>query len=145
MKNKLVYILLVSLFCGVGCAKKETEVQRAHRDGILLVGIGPDPEGLDPHCVSGVTEQNVLRSLFEGLVKPHPKTLEPEPGIGERWTISTDGLRYTFYLRSNATWSNGDKLRAEDFVFSFQRLLTPAMGTLGATSFFCNQKRKKVL
>ena len=143
MKNKLVYLVLVTFLGLLGCSKKETEVQRAHRDGILLVGIGPDPEGLDPHCVSGVTEQNVLRSLFEGLVKPHPKTLEPKPGIAERWTISTDGLRYTFYLRSNATWSNGDKLRAEDLVFSFQRLLTPAMGASGATSFFVIKNAKQ--
>ena len=143
MQIKLVYIVLISLLGLLGCSKKETEVQRAYRDGILLVGIGPDPEGLDPHCISGVTEQNVLRSLFEGLVKPHPKTLEPEPGVAERWTVSTDGLRYTFYLRPNATWSNGDKIEAEDFLFSFQRLLTPAVGASGATSFFVIKNAKQ--
>lgn len=136
MKIKYFLLLLISLFLA-GCGQKHVrDIDKAREKGILLVGIGPDPEGLDPHCVNGVTAQNVLRSLFEGLVKPHEETLEASPGVAETWTISEDGLKYSFNLRKNARWSNGDPLNAHDFVFSFQRLLTPALGAPGATSFF---------
>ncbi len=143
MQIKLIYFIFISLLGLVGCSKKETELQSAYKKGILLVGIGPDPEGLDPHCVTGVTEYNVLRSLFEGLVKPHPKTLEPEPGVADNWSISPNGLHYSFHLRPNAFWSNGESITADDFVFSFQRLLTPSIGALGATSFFVIKNAKK--
>lgn len=139
MRNKN-YICLFSSILGLllsGCGlSKTSDIDKAQKQGILLMGIGPDPETLDPQCSTGVTEQNVLRALFEGLVKPHPKTVEPEPGIAERWTVSEDGLTYTFYLRNNALWTNGDPLTAEDFVFSFQRLLTPEIASPGASSFF---------
>ena len=84
MKNKN-YIYLFSSILGLlisGCGlSKTSDIDKAKKQGILLMGIGPDPETLDPQCSTGVTEQNVLRALFEGLVKPHPKTVEPEPGI----------------------------------------------------------------
>ncbi len=128
----LVLCLLLSA-CGRQAIK---EADTARQKGWLLVGIGPDPEGLDPQCVSGVTEQNVLRSLFEGLVKPDPKTSEPRPGVATSWDISDDGLTYRFFLRSEARWSNGEPLTANDFVFSFQRLLTQEIGSPGAHSFF---------
>ena len=136
MKIEHFLWLFISLFLA-GCGQKPTrDIDKANKEGVLLVGIGPDPEGLDPHCVNGVTAQNVLRSLFEGLVKPDEKTLEAIPGVAESWTISDDGLIYTFHLRKNARWSNGDPLNAYDFVFSFQRLLTPALAAPGAASFF---------
>lgn len=143
MKIKHFLLLLISLSL-VSCEKKSTrDIDKAKQEGILLVGIGPDPEGLDPHCVNGVTAQNVLRSLFEGLIKPHEKTLEACPGVAESWTVSDDGLIYTFNLRKNARWSNGDPLNANDFVFSFQRLLTPSLGASGASSFFVIKNAEK--
>lgn len=136
MKNKYFWLGFVALLFLGGCGQHQRDIDKAKKDGILLVGIGPDPEGLDPHCVSGVTEQNVLRSLFEGLVKPQEETLEACPGVAESWTISDDGLIYTFNLRRNAHWSNGDTVTAQDFVFSFQRLLTSELGAPGASTFF---------
>ncbi len=145
MKNKTWILLFASTFSLLlsGCEFFKTkEIDKAKKAGILLVGIGPDPETLDPQCATGVTEQNVLRALFEGLVKPHPETIEPRPGVAKRWSISEDGLIYTFYLRKNAHWSNGDPLTAEDFVFSFQRLLTQEIASPGATSFFTIKNAK---
>ncbi|MDR0755546.1 MAG: peptide ABC transporter substrate-binding protein [Puniceicoccales bacterium] len=126
----------------VGCQSKKplTEVEQANKAGILLVGIGPDPEGFDPQWVTGVTEQNVLRSLFEGLVIPDPKTLEPKPGVAERWEIQ--GNRYVFHLRRNARWNNEEPLTAHDFVFTFQRLLTPQLAAPNASTFFAIKNAK---
>ncbi|MBK7643593.1 MAG: peptide ABC transporter substrate-binding protein [Planctomycetes bacterium] len=80
---------------------------------------------LDPASVTGVPEMKVLRFLYEGLLVEDPDTLEPRPGVARSWEVSPDGLRYTFHLREDARWSNGDPLTAEDFVYSFRRLLDP--------------------
>lgn len=65
-------------------------------------------------------------SLFEGLVLLDPDGgEEPLPGVAESWDISDDGLTYTFHLRDNAQWSNGDPVTAEDFVWNWKRSLTP--------------------
>ena len=130
-------LFLACCFALSACERSSMkEVDVACRDGLLLVGIGPDPEGLDPQCVSGVTEQNVLRSLFEGLIKPDSKTLEPQPGVATSWVISEDGLTYRFFLRKDAHWSNGDLVTANDFVFAFQRLLTQEVCSPEVHSFF---------
>ena len=85
-----------------------------------------EPETLDPGLMTGIWEQTIVLALFEGLTVLHPKTLEPLPGVARSWKIEEGGLRYTFNLRSNAKWSNGQVVTAFDFVRSWQRLLTPA-------------------
>lgn len=97
----------------------------AKADNVLRLGNGDEPQALDPHLVAGVMEQNILMSLLEGLATEDPRTLQPVPGAAERWEISPDGTVYTFYLRENGRWSNGDPVTAEDFRFSFERLLSP--------------------
>lgn len=86
---------------------------------------GTEVQTLDPATVTGVPEGRVIRALFEGLVVKHPETLEPVPGVAERWEVSEDGLVYTFHLRKDAKWTNGDVVDADDFMFSFERFLNP--------------------
>ena len=86
-----------------------------------------EPETLDQHLTSTVYESNILRDLYESLVIDDAKALVA-PGAAESWTVSDDGLVYTFALRANAKWSNGDDLTADDFVYSYQRILDPATG-----------------
>lgn len=105
-----------------------TRVEQGNLDGVLHFGNGVEPEGLDPHIVTGVSENKIISALFEGLVSKDPYTLEPVPGVAETWDISDDGMIYTFHLRDNAKWSNGDTVTAEDFVWSWKRLLTPELG-----------------
>lgn len=64
-------------------------------------------------------------ALFEGLTSINPYTLKAEPGVAKRWHISEDGLIYTFFLRADARWSNGDPITAEDYRWSWQRELAP--------------------
>lgn len=92
---------------------------------VLNLGNGTEPKDLDPHTVTGIPESNIVQSLFEGLVGKDPQTLEPVPGVAERWKISRDGRTYTFYLRKNAKWNNGEDLTAIDFIYSWKRLLDP--------------------
>ncbi|MAF66121.1 MAG: hypothetical protein CMJ84_10760 [Planctomycetes bacterium] len=86
---------------------------------------GTEVTTLDPATVSGVPEGRIIRALFEGLCVKHPSTLEPLPGAAERWSVSEDRTVYTFHIRENAHWSNGDPLTAHDFVFSWERVLNP--------------------
>jgi oligopeptide transport system substrate-binding protein len=85
-------------------------------------------QDLDPQIVNGVGEFNVISALLEGLVSEDPRDLHPVPGVAERWDISADGRTYTFYLRHNARWSNGDSVMARDFIESYHRILSPGLG-----------------
>ncbi|MEZ6187447.1 MAG: peptide ABC transporter substrate-binding protein [Planctomycetota bacterium] len=97
---------------------------------------GAEPETLDPHLATGVPEGRLLDALFEGLVTLHPETLEPVPGVAESWEVSEDGTVYTFTLRKDAKWSNGEVVTAKDFFRSWKRGLTPATASQYAYMFF---------
>ncbi|MFC3099822.1 peptide ABC transporter substrate-binding protein [Altererythrobacter lauratis] len=105
-----------------------TEADRAVEEGILLIGNGSEPKGLDPHLVTGVPESQLLRALMEGLVAPDPvDDLAPAPAMAESWESNADFTVWTFTLRE-AKWTNGDPVTAGDFVYSWQRILSPALG-----------------
>jgi oligopeptide transport system substrate-binding protein len=95
---------------------------------IIHRGNGSQPQGLDPHLTEGVPSANVQRDLFESLVVEAPDG-SSVPGNAERWDITEDGLIYTFSLRQNARWSNGDPVTANDWVYSLRRAVTPATGS----------------
>lgn len=119
----------LAVIAATGCGHRESPVEQGARDQILHLGNGAEPAELDPHLVTGVPEHNVMSALLEGLVSPDPKDLHPLPGAAESWEISPDGNVYTFHLRKNGKWSNGEPLTAQDFVDSYQRILTPAIAS----------------
>lgn len=82
-----------------------------------------EPQSLDPHQITGVPEINVMRDLFEGLVETDEKGAIV-PAAAESWE-SADNRTWTFKLRSDANWSNGEPVTAEDFVYSWRRLVDP--------------------
>ncbi|WP_409146174.1 peptide ABC transporter substrate-binding protein [Pseudoxanthobacter sp. M-2] len=98
-------------------------------------GNSADPESLDPHKTSTVYEAHILRDLFEGLVM-QDGTSDLVPGAAESWTVSDDGTVYTFKIRDDAVWSNGDPVTAEDFVYSLRRLQDPATGAEYASMLY---------
>lgn len=122
-----------------GCAKRETDVQRGNREQILHRGIGPDLADLDPHLATQAGSYHVLSALFEGLVTEDPVDLHPVPGVAERWELSVDGLTCTFFLRADAKWSNGEPVTARDFIASWRRILTPALGADNANLLYVIQ------
>ncbi|MFC7333678.1 peptide ABC transporter substrate-binding protein [Rhodocista pekingensis] len=91
---------------------------------VMYRGNGSEPETLDPHKSSGVPESFIQFDLFDGLLIPDGKG-GLVPGAAERWEMSEDGTVYTFHLRRNARWSDGTPVTAEDWVFSWKRLLDP--------------------
>lgn len=95
----------------------------------LHVGIGGEPGELDPHIINAPPDYQAINAFFEGLTMNDPVTLGPRPAVAERWDVSADGLTYTFHLRPNARWSNGDAFTSADFVYSFRRALSPGLGS----------------
>ena len=106
----------------------------AQAESVYRRGEAGDPSTFDPQKTSTVIEADVLYDLFEGLL-----TYDADgaliPGAAESWSRSADGLTYVFKLRE-ARWSNGDPVRASDFVFSFRRLLDPATGAQYANLYY---------
>lgn len=95
---------------------------------------GAEPPSLDPTLGSGTMAAPMLSDLVEGLVARTP-AIRPMPGAAESWTVSDDGLTYTFRLRAGLRWSDGTPLAADDFVYSYRRLLDPATAAPSAGLF----------
>lgn len=110
------------------CGESSTQTAangRADEAGlnVLHYGNGAEPLSLDPHFIQGAWEDQIVGDLMTGLVAEDAKG-EPIPGTAESWETSPDGLTWTFHLRESV-WSDGEPVTAGDFVFSFQRILTP--------------------
>ncbi len=97
-------------------------------NAVLVRGGGPEPDSLDPQKARGFEAQSILRDLCEGLTTLDPKA-RVAPGVAREWNASLDGLTYTFALRRDAHWSNGDRVVAADFVAGLRRLVDPATGS----------------
>jgi oligopeptide transport system substrate-binding protein len=92
---------------------------------VLHRGNGAEPQTLDPHRGEGVPSSNLHRDLFEGLTIEAPDG-QVIPGVAQSWEISADGTVYTFTLRTDARWSNGDPVTAYDFEYGLRRSVDPA-------------------
>ncbi|HWA77460.1 MAG TPA: peptide ABC transporter substrate-binding protein [Polyangiaceae bacterium] len=90
---------------------------------------GTEPKTLDPSAMTGEPEGRIAEGLFEGLTRLEARTLRPVPGVAESWDVSPDGKRYVFHLREAARWSDGRKVTASDFAYSWRRLQDPAFGS----------------
>lgn len=103
----------------------------ARAESVLRIGNGPEPETLDPQRSVNIQENQILQSLFEGLLTVDAAG-RPVPGAAESWTVSEDGLTWRFTLRAGAKWSDGSDLTAEDFVYGWRRAVDPATRPLFA-------------
>ncbi len=98
------------------------------RAELALVG-GGEPRTLDPALMTGQIEGRVAAAVFEGLMRRDGATLAPVPGVAESVEVDPAGTVYTFHLRADARWSDGTAVSAEDFVWSWRRLLSPDLGS----------------
>jgi oligopeptide transport system substrate-binding protein len=124
-------LLLAALGLGLALAGRG-RIERAD----LVFDNGSEVETLDPSAVTAQADGRVASALFEGLTVKDPRTLEPLPGAAESWELAQDGLALTFRLRE-ARWSNGDPLGAEDFLWSWRRLLEPETAAPYAYHLWC--------
>lgn len=124
----LAALLLAASAVSLGsCADRESghPDDRASEARILRRGLGGQPGSLDPHRAEDAFSYDVLRDLYEGLLASNPDG-EVVPAVAESWEVGADGKVYTFRLRSNARWSNGDPVIAGEFVAALRRAMDPA-------------------
>jgi oligopeptide transport system substrate-binding protein len=127
--------VVCALLCG--CGKRENLAESGVRTQTLHVGGKSDPRDLDPHLATDTSEFEIIKALMEGLTEMDPATSQPIPGVAKSWDTSADGLTWTFHLRPDARWSNGDPVTAGDFVAGFRRVLTPSLGAEYVQQLFC--------
>ena len=90
---------------------------------VLVVGQIAEPQSLDPQVSTAANDFRITTNIFEGLVRFKDGTLEVEPALATDWTISDDGLTYTFTLREGVTFHDGTPFNAEAVKFTFDRML----------------------
>ena len=122
----------------------EPEANAFDAANTLRRGNGPEPESLDPQAARTAPATSIVLDLFEGLT-----TLTADGRIvgasAESWTVDEQGLVYTFFLRKNLRWSNGDPVTAEDFVFGLRRLVDPATAAPFAQSMSVLENAPRIL
>lgn len=91
----------------------------------LIINNGSEPTSLDPPIGNDEYSYSILNNVMEGLTRLEKDDPVPAPAMAEDWDVSDDGLTYTFHIREDAVWSNGDPVTAEDFEYSFKRLADP--------------------
>ena len=104
-------------------------LEEANRRKVLLICEGTEPRTLDPQTAQGVPEHHIIMGLMEGLLENDPNDQSKQlPGLADGWEHNEDYSVWTFHLRDNAKWSNGDLVTAQDFIFSYKRILTATFG-----------------
>ena len=135
-KTTLVVVILAGLVL-TSCSKSndsKNNNQTAKNKDTLVVSLKAEPATLDPDISGDAVSNRVINDLFEGLVSSDQSD-NPVPGVAKSWDISKDGKVYTFHLRDDAKWSNGEPVTAEDFVYGLRRELDPATGAGNNTMY----------
>lgn len=122
--------LLALALSSAGCLRRMTPAEAGLASQTLLMGNAAEPADLDPDIVDSWSDSDVDYALFEALTWIDERTSRAIPAAARSWEVSADGLVYTFHLRPDGRWSNGDPVTAEDFAYAFRRILSPGLGAL---------------
>ena len=130
MKKRIVAVMLTvamaaSLLagCGVPKQKNNSDSGKESTEKVFRYGTRTEPTTLDPTKANCIPDSELQNPLVERLVRNVAG--EIKPGCAKEWEVSEDGLVYTFHLNENAKWSDGEQIKAQDFVYSWQRLMNP--------------------
>ena len=136
----LCLLLLLPLFCG-SCEEKE---DTSGTGKSFTWHLSSEPKTLDPQIAQGENAAIVIGALFEGLARLDENG-DPQPGAAESWESSSDNLTFTFHLREDAVWSDGETpVTAADFVYAFQRALAPVTGSPSCDPMLCIRNAAEV-
>ncbi|HHW03358.1 MAG TPA: peptide ABC transporter substrate-binding protein [Thermoanaerobacterales bacterium] len=126
----LLLVILIASTTFVGCGSKNSEekgnAESAGKSQVLTFAQTAEIPSLDPQLQNSMQSFEVTNAIFEGLVRLHDGKVQP--GMAEKWDISSDGKTYTFHLR-DAKWSDGQPVTAYDFEYGIRRLLDPKTGS----------------
>ena len=128
MKRWILVPVVGVLFGVVSCSPR-------HERADLVFINGAEPETLDPALITGQPEGRVVNALFEGLLR-FDRHGRSTPGVAVSWEVSADHLTYTFHLRPDAKWSDGQPVTSRDFVESWRRTLDPVTASAYSYQLF---------
>ena len=117
-----------------GTATTVAEGEEETDGATLIAAQGAEPERFDPHLTTAFASFQVLENVYDTLVQPGAD-LSMEPALATDWTISDDGLTWTFNLREGVTWHNGREFTADDVVYSYERIMDPEVAAANAFRF----------
>ena len=127
--------IVLATACG-GTSGPQSQDLASPDKQVLNVNDGTEPNSYDPTQQTYTYEAGVGREVFETLLKSNKDGTDVQPGAAESYKVSSDGLTYTFTLRSNAKWSDGQAVKAADFVYGYKHLLNPALAAGYVDPFF---------
>lgn len=102
--------------------------QPENAGGTLVLGVTEAPSSLNPLLAGPQPVDSILNAIFEPLAEPHPDTLEAVGVLAESWTVDARGTTWTFNLRQDVTWHDGEPFRSADVVYSLQSYLNADYG-----------------
>ena len=140
--NKLKKICAVALTLALGMSVFVGCGNSASTEGYLIYNLGEDPDTIDPTLNTSVGGSTIISNTFEGLLRldENEKAI---PGVAEKYEVSDDGLVYTFHLREDAKWSDGEAVTANDFKYSWIRALDKNTGSEYAYQLFYIKNAEK--
>lgn len=116
-------------------------ISRIPRDpGILVRNLLDDPPHLNPQTNTNAYASAVYGYIYESLLTVDNEKLTPKPWIASSWEVSSDGLRYTFHMRHDVTWSDGKPLTADDVIFSVETMQDPKVDAAALRSYYKDLK-----
>lgn len=126
-------LILIFVLTAVGC-KSQTKTKKVDQN--LNYNIIEEPENLDPAVNTTSSGKTIIGNIFEGLTTLNDKS-KPEVGVAEKWNVSSDGTKYTFFLKKDAKWSDGKQVKAYDFEYAWKRILNKNLGSKNAYKLYC--------
>ena len=106
----------------------------AQQQGTLDIAVDQAPVGLDPDIVTAFSSFTVIGQIYDGLLEANAD-LQLKPALATSWSVSDDGLAYTFQIRQGVKFHNGREMTADDVVYSYDRVMDPATGSPQASRF----------
>ena len=137
MRRIVVLCMCLIALVLVGCSE-----ERVWQENAVVYALEAEPSDLDPAMTTSLPESIAELQIFEGLTRLDKDNV-PQPALAERWNVSDDGKTWTFVLRPGLVWSDGTAITADDFVYSWLRVLSPEKASENAYMLFCIDKAEE--
>ena len=124
IKRMFLFVFIAITLIFSGCIQKKDDPIEGERDNVII-GMQSIPKGLDSEYTYNSREEDIICAIFDGLVEKDDNG-EIKGALAKEWSISEDGLSYTFILKEDITWSDGKQIEAKHFVELFRQILSPS-------------------
>jgi oligopeptide transport system substrate-binding protein len=135
LSRRLACALALVVIAATACQAGVTTGPKLAKDQVLRLMLEDQPASLDPGQTQYTYETAVLRAISEPLLKPNPDLSGVVPAAAQSFEVNSSGTAYVFHLRTNAKYWDGTPVKAQDFVYAWQRLIDPRLAAPNETLF----------